>query len=93
MYFLRSENKSADQLWSYCTGDKRLITCAVSAQLRLCFRVFVFAYTECWFSDAAAHQGDVVKKFAFCDFSPYDKKQDSTQVLEMLDLWWDGFNI
>ena len=55
VYLFWSDNKGADQLCRYCTDDKRLITCAVTAQLRLCFSVFVFAYSECWFSDAAAH--------------------------------------
>ena len=31
---------------------KALISCAVTAQL-IC--AFVFAYANCWFSDAAAH--------------------------------------
>ena len=39
MYYPYSENKSADQLCSYCTAD-----------LRLCFRIGKF-----WFSHDAAH--------------------------------------
>ena len=35
------------QLCSYCT--------AAPLFSRFCFRVFVFAYTECWCSNAAAH--------------------------------------
>ena len=38
LYYPSSENKSADQLCSYCEAD-----------LRLCFRII-----NCWFSDAAA---------------------------------------
>ena len=47
------KNRQMYFFWSKKT--KALITCAVTAQLRLCFRVFVFAYTECWCSDASAH--------------------------------------
>ena len=43
------KNKDADQLCSKKT--KALISCAVTAQL-IC--VFVFAYANCWFSDAVA---------------------------------------
>ena len=37
---------------SVLAKTKALISCAVTAQL-IC--AFVFAYANCWFSDAAAH--------------------------------------
>ena len=42
-----------------CSKHKDADRCAVTAQL-IC--LFVFAYTDCWFSHAGAHIGPVVRE-------------------------------
>ena len=50
LYYPCSENKGADQLRSVNKGADQLRS--VTAKL-IC--AFVFAYADCWFSHAAAH--------------------------------------